>query len=62
MMQLLMYWRIGLQTTGVHGNARKRQFERFRELGVVNPLWGEYCYMHVDDIPHDVVEFVDEVG
>ena len=61
MMQLLMYWRIGLQTTGVHGNVRKRQFERFRELGVVNPLWGEYCYMQVDDIPHDVVEFVDEV-
>ena len=60
-LQLLMYWRMGLQTTELQGNARKRKFERFRELGVINPFWGRYSYMRVDDIPKDVIEYIDDV-
>ena len=60
-LQMLMYWRMGLQTTDLDGNARKRQFERFRELGIINPFWGEYSYMLVEDIPKELIEYVDNV-
>lgn len=52
-LQVLIYWRMGLHSIN------KKEFEKIKYLGIINPRLGLLWTISVKDIPQEIIEIVD---